>query len=220
MTIKAIIFDFGQVLNAPVDPTAEEARRGKLAGRLRLSAEALWPHLFEGEAARRWMTGRLDWDGFWTEVLAPAGIVDPAEIAAFAQSVFAGGDSLHPEMVALLAELRARGEYRLAVLSNASWTEEELARLLVEKYGLPKNTFDAVITSTSVGVVKPEPAIFWAALYRLGVRPEETIFADDLPSFAQGAAALGIHAFTFTTPADFRRFLRRHGVAVAAPAVE
>jgi putative hydrolase of the HAD superfamily len=220
MTIKAIIFDFGQVLNAPVDPAGDRARRRELAARLRLPAEALWPHLFESDAARRWMTGRLDWDGFWREVLAPAGIVDPAEVAAFAHSVFAGGERLHPDMVALLAELRGKGRYRLAVLSNASWTEEELARLLVEKYGLPEKSFDAVITSTSAGVVKPEPAIFQAALDRLGVRPEETIFADDLASFAQGAARLGIHAFTFTTPADFRRFLRRHGVDVAAPAVE
>jgi putative hydrolase of the HAD superfamily len=215
MTIRAIIFDFGQVLNAPEDAAADVARRAQLAGLLGVSPAELWPVLFEGEAARKWMTGNLSWDGFWREVLAPAGIVDPVEIARFADAVFAGGERIHPEMMALLHELK--GRYKLAVLSNASWTEEELSRLMVEEYGLPADfLFDAVITSASAGVVKPDPAIFRLALERLGVAPEEAIFTDDLASFTAAAAAVGLRTFTFTGPAGLRHFLRRHGVEVVA----
>jgi epoxide hydrolase-like predicted phosphatase len=216
MSIKAIIFDFGQVLNQVVDRDADAANRERLAGLLGIPPAELWPYLFEGEIAGRWMTGRLDWDGFWREALAPAGISDAAEIAAFANAVFVGGERIHPEMAALLDELK--GHYRLAVLSNASWSEEELRRLLVSDYGLAPGVFDEVITSASAGVVKPDPAIFRLALRRLGVRAKESLFIDDLVSFTRSAAALGIASHTFTDVAGLRRFLRYHGVAVAPPA--
>jgi epoxide hydrolase-like predicted phosphatase len=215
MTIKAIILDFGQVLNVAVDGRADAANRARLAELLDVPPGELWSHLFESEAARQWMTGRLTWDEFWRVSLAPAGITDPERIVAFADAVFVGGERAHPDMVALLAELK--GRYRLAVLSNAGWTEAELTELLVTQYGLPPGTFDEVITSFSVGLVKPDPAIFRLALERLGVQPEEALFTDDLPNFTRAAAELGIASFTFTGSAGLRHFLRQHGVAVAPP---
>src|SRR5688572_8573670 len=121
MTIRAIIFDYGQVLNAPADERWMGQHRARLAERLGVATDELWPHLFEGEAAQKWMTGRLSWDEFWVEALRPSGISDPAEIATFAHDVFKGGEQINPEMASLLAELK-RG-YKLAVVSNASWTE-------------------------------------------------------------------------------------------------
>jgi epoxide hydrolase-like predicted phosphatase len=113
-------------------------------------------------------------------------------------------------MASLLAELK--GGYKLAVVSNASWTEVELTKMLVEEHGLPADTFDVVVTSTSAGVVKPNPAIYQMALERLGVSPAEAIFTDDLANFTKGAARLGIHTHTFTTPAAFRAYLVKRGV--------
>jgi hypothetical protein len=52
MTIRAIIFDYGQVLNAPADDAWMAQHRSQLARRLGVTAEALWPYLFEGEAAQ------------------------------------------------------------------------------------------------------------------------------------------------------------------------
>lgn len=210
MTIRAILFDYGQVLNVPADEGWTGQHRAKLAERLGLTAGELWPYLFEGEAAQKWMTGRLTWDEFWVEVLRPAGITDPAEAAAFGDEVFKGGEQVNPAMSALLAELK--GRYKLAVVSNASWTEEELTAKLVEEHGLPADTFETVITSTTAGVVKPDTAIYWLALERLGVEPQEAIFTDDLLNFTRAAAALGIHTHTFTTPAAFRAYLVKMGV--------
>jgi epoxide hydrolase-like predicted phosphatase len=210
MTIRAILFDYGQVLNAPADERWMSQHRTRLAERLRIAADDLWPYLFEGEAAQKWMTGRLSWDEFWVEVLRPAGITDPAEIAVFAHEVFKGGEQINPEMASLLAELK--GRYKLAVISNASWTEAELTEMLVGEHGLPADTFDVVVTSTSAGVVKPDPAIYRLALERLGVRPSEAIFTDDLANFTKGAAKLGIHTHTFTAPAAFRKYLVKKGV--------
>ena len=210
MTIRAIIFDYGQVLNAPADELWMNQHRLRLAERLGVAADELWPHLFEGEAAQKWMTGRLSWDEFWVEVLRPSGITNPAEIATFAHDVFKGAEQINPEMKSLLADLK--GRYKLAVVSNASWTDAELTKILVEEHDLPADTFDVVVTSTSAGVVKPDPAIYRLALERLYVRPAEAIFTDDLVNFTKGAAKLGIHTHTFTTPAAFRKYLVKKGV--------
>lgn len=212
MSIKAIIFDYGQVLNAPRDVEQALENRVRLAARLGLSAEELWPYLFEGEAAARWMTGRLSWEKYWAAVLEPKGINDPDEQEAFAQAIFADTQHLHPEMVALLSELH--GHYQLAVVSNASWTDDELFHLLHgnNNHSLPAELFEVIVTSATFGAVKPAPEIFRHALERLGVRPEEAIFTDDLVSFTDSAARVGIHSHPFSTPAEFRRYLERMGV--------
>jgi len=213
MNIKAIIFDYGEVLTAAVDPDAERAKRSRLASKLNLQAEELWPTLFEGETARLWMTGQLDWDTFWHLVLEPYGITDPGDIQVFSREALPQPHQLHPEMGTLLAELN--GRYKLAVLSNSSWTEEKMQARLSGELGLPAGIFDVVVTSNSAGAVKPDSAIFLHTLSRLNVRPEEAIFTDDLPNFTHSATMVGIHAHTFTSPAAFRVFLEEMSVLQA-----
>ena len=208
--IKAIIFDFGDVLTAPVDRAANEAHRVMLAQQLNVPPEELWTYLFEGESSRKWMTGLIDWDEFWSDVLAPRGITDPEEVEAFASIVFSGSDKLNPEMMALLNDLH--GRYKLAVLSNASWTAEELERMLYNDHEVPQGFFDVIVTSVSAGAVKPDREIFQYVLTALNVRPEEAVFTDDLPNFIDAAVELGIHTQVFTSPENFRVFLLELGV--------
>ena len=208
--IKAIIFDFGDVLTAPLDRSANEAHRVMLAQQLNVSPEELWTYLFEGEPSRKWMTGLIDWEEFWVEVLAPKGITDPQEVEAFSNIVFSGTDHVNPEMMALLNELH--GRYKLAVLSNASWTTEELETILYNDHEIPQGLFDVVVTSTSAGAVKPDREIFQFVLSALDMRPEEAVFTDDLANFADAANELGIHAQLFTSPDNFRSFLNELGV--------
>lgn len=208
--IKAIIFDFGDVLNAPVDYEGVRAHREKLAQQLGLAVDELWPYLFGGSEARAWLTGQITQEAFWNAVLAPKGITDPAEVKQFSDVIFYGAQYLNPEMADLLLDLR--GNYQLAVLSNASWTEQELERIFYNDMDLPEGIFSVVVSSTTVGAVKPEAKIYRSALERLQILPEEAVFTDDMPEFAKAAAALGIHAHPFTTPKSFRRFLEKLGV--------
>ena len=115
-------------------------------------------------------------------------------------------------MGGLLAALKSR--YILAVVSNASWTEAEMRKMFYNDFGLPEDTFDVIVTSTTAGAVKPELAIFEEALARMGIEAEEAVFTDDMPQFTAAAASLGIHSQTFTTPARFRDFLASLGVQV------
>jgi len=210
MMIKAVIFDYGEVLNVMLDRTEEKAHRARIAKQLGLSPEEVWSYLFDGEASRGWMTGQLTWDEFWTQVLAPRGITDPAEVEAFSSTIFNGTKHVNPEMIEILFALR--GRYKLAVLSNTTWSEDKMRKRLYNDYELPDDLFDVVVTSRSVGFVKPEFDIFEIAIKRLGVKPEEIIFADDLPKFTAAAAQLGINTHTFTTPAKFRAYLEQMGV--------
>jgi len=142
-------------------------------------------------------------------VLHPKGITDPDEVKAFSEAVFEGSETVHPEMNALIEELY--GRYKLAILSNANWSEEELAMEIAERNGRPE-LFDAIITSATAGFAKPDPAIYYLVLERLNLTADSCIFTDDLAEFTAAAARLGFHSFTFTTPAEFRQFLENKGV--------
>jgi HAD superfamily hydrolase (TIGR01509 family) len=210
MTIRAIIFDYGEVLNATTNEEEVAFTRAEAAAELGIPPEELWTYLFDCEASKQWMTGELTWQEFWTTVLAPHGISDPEEVQAFSRRVLPVTTHLNPEMVQLLEVLKDR--YALAIVSNASWKEHEMRKMFYNDFELPDDTFDAIVTSTSVGVVKPDKEIFRHALTRLGVKAEEAIFTDDMPQFTAAAASLGIHCHTFTSPARFRAYLATFGI--------
>lgn len=88
-----------------------------------------------------------------------------------------------------LARLRRDG-YRLAVLSNADGTMEEL----IEQVGL-REYFEFVLDSGTVAWEKPDPRIFRDAVARLGVEPADALYAGDLYHVdVLGARAAGMDA--------------------------
>lgn len=94
-----------------------------------------------------------------------------------------------PDAAPALRELRARG-LRLVVLSN--WDGSLPDRL--EQAGLLA-LVDGVLSSAEVGVAKPAPAAFEAALERAGVGPAEALHAgDSLTNDVEGARAAGVRA--------------------------
>lgn len=89
-----------------------------------------------------------------------------------------------------------RGRVRLGLCSNWSWTPAALA--ILEATGL-RERLDALAISHDVGVRKPRPEIFTAALDALGVSPAETLHVgDNLEADVAGAAALGIRTVWLT----------------------
>jgi putative hydrolase of the HAD superfamily len=88
-----------------------------------------------------------------------------------------------------LVRLRGAG-LKLAVVSNSEGTIEQM---LIE-VGL-RELLDAVVDSTVVGAIKPDPRIFQIALDRLGVSPADALMVGDSPSAdVAGAQALQIRA--------------------------
>ena len=93
----------------------------------------------------------------------------------------------YPEVPDVLRRLRAGGA-RLAVVSN--W-DVSLHDVLV-RIGLSQ-LVETVLTSAELGVAKPDPAIFRAALERLSAAPEDALHVgDSLEADVHGARAAGV----------------------------
>ncbi len=91
--------------------------------------------------------------------------------------------------VEALDRLRGAG-LRLGVVSNSDGRVEEALRAA----GIG-DRFDVILDSALVGVEKPDPAIFRAALAALGVGPDEALYVGDLYDVdVVGARAAGMEA--------------------------
>ena len=91
----------------------------------------------------------------------------------------------------LARELRA--SHKLAILSNA---DRSLRERLETDIGI-HHLFDDIVCSAEVGMAKPEPAIYLLAAERLGLKPPECVFVDDLDTNVEAARQVGMHAVLF-----------------------
>ena len=112
--------------------------------------------------------------------------------------------SVAPSVAESLSRLRNQGLV-LGVVSNSDGRVEEA----LEAAGL-RSFFDVVVESALIGVEKPDPRIFQAALQRLGVAPEEAVYVGDLYSVdILGARAAGMDAVLLGNPGDTQVDCRR-----------
>lgn len=96
---------------------------------------------------------------------------------------------LHPQILPMLAELRARG-LSVGLISNCYSEEAEIIR---ESELFPY--FDAAMLSCEQGIQKPDEAIFKRCMERLSVRPEECLYIGDGGSYElETAKMLGMKA--------------------------
>jgi HAD superfamily hydrolase (TIGR01509 family) len=91
----------------------------------------------------------------------------------------------YPDTATVLAALHRRG-IRTGIVSNIAFD----IRPAFEALGAADDV-DAFVLSFEVGAVKPDPAIFAAALDRLGVTAERTLMVGDSDEADGGARALG-----------------------------
>ncbi len=96
-------------------------------------------------------------------------------------------DPIH-ETLRLAESLCESGRFTLGILSNNNalhWSALRPMLPVVEK-------FEHVFLSHEIGVKKPAPEAFHHALNRMAVRPERTIFIDDLADNILAAQRIGI----------------------------
>lgn len=98
----------------------------------------------------------------------------------------------NPLAVELIKELK--GQYVLGMLTNAPSRYSLDQRF---KPGELDELFEVVVISGEVGWDKPAPEIYTMTAEKLGVLPEEVLFIDDVPSFTEAAAAIGMKTVTY-----------------------
>lgn len=114
---------------------------------------------------------------------------------------------LVPEVTEILCRLRAT--FRVVLATNAT----SRLPLDIESLGL-SNRFHAVANSSRLGVAKPDPAFFQAALQLAGVAPAAALFIDDTPENVSSASRLGIASHHFRSPSLMAEFLEQHHALV------
>jgi 2-haloacid dehalogenase len=72
--------------------------------------------------------------------------------------------------------------------------------------------FSGIVVSGKVGMLKPDPAIYYLALDRFRLAPRETLFIDDRIINVEAALSVGMRAHLFTTAEDLEARLCREGL--------
>ena len=83
--------------------------------------------------------------------------------------------------------------YRLYILSNYS---DYMLKGTADKLTFLKY-MDGIVFSCQVKELKPEPAIYRVLLEKYGLKPEESVFIDDMEENCASAEKQGIHAVCF-----------------------
>jgi epoxide hydrolase-like predicted phosphatase len=95
------------------------------------------------------------------------------------------------------------------LLSNTNAMHIDFIR---ERYEFPSVVRGAIL-SHEIGIRKPDPAIYRAAMKLSGTKPEETVFVDDLHPNVESAKKLGMIAIRFKGAEDLRRRFESLGIA-------
>jgi putative hydrolase of the HAD superfamily len=204
---EVILFDYGNVIEGPLNAQAFQADLAGLASEYGLSdGRALWNHFYLCDAWEQAKRGKMTRSDYWLDRLGVLGISDEQGRSDFKQRLHRNR-GLRPEMHRLLRELH--GRYRLAMISNSS--RPDLEQYLTERRGLA-GLFEVVVSSADVGLAKPDPAIYKLALDLLRIKPDQALFVDDLVRNTEAAEALEIPSIVFTTPESLRDEFVRRGI--------
>jgi transcription antitermination factor NusB len=160
----------------------------------------------EPERVRRANDGTLTDEEWHAEVAAELAArhgCDPAEVLR----VWApDGFRIDDEVVALVRAVRAGGAATACVSNATTRLEDDLEERAIA------DAFGVVVNSSRVRAVKPDAAIFLAAVEALGVAPGDCLFVDDRAENVAGALAVGMPAVRFTTAGRLAATLRRVGL--------
>jgi FMN phosphatase YigB (HAD superfamily) len=211
MPPRILYFDLGKVLLE----FCHERMCRQMAEVAGIPAEAVREALFSDEGCKaaqiRYESGQISTEEFFEYFgVATKTAPDRVKLAAAVCDIF---DPIEP-MWQLVRRLAAAGN-RLAILSNTNPVQWEYivdGRYPLLAAGRPGSAFDWVILSYEVKSMKPDAAIYAAAIARAGVEPSEVFFTDDRLENVDGARAVGIDAVHFTGAENLIAELQRRRV--------
>jgi putative hydrolase of the HAD superfamily len=116
--------------------------------------------------------------------------------------------SLNAPAIDVLARVKAAG-HKTLLLSN---TDPERFAFVQTRF--PEILFfDDYVLSYELKLLKPDPAIYLAAVRLAGVSPQECVFIDDMEENIAGAVAAGLAGIHYTPATDLAAELRKLGAA-------
>ena len=193
MAIRAVIFDYGQVL-CTQNPAAHQ-RLCQITG---LDAAAFDRLYWRDRHA--YDLGLFDGHGYWTKFARDSGLdFTPEQIDALIETDVLMWTSINQPMLAWATALQQTG-LLTAILSNMG--PEVLATMRQEFAWL--TDFSQLTWSCELGIAKPDPAIYQLTCDKLGVLPGEALFLDDKIENIRAAEQLGLQAIQFRSVDQLR----------------
>lgn len=194
MTPSFLYFDLGNVLLS----FSHERMCAQMAAVAGVAPELVRRALFEstGETSvqRRFERGDLNALAMYEHFCKAVGVrPDREELFAAASDMFAE----MPDSVAIIERLAAAGR-RLGVLSNTN--PIDWGFVTAGRFPFLNRCFEQAALSFEVRAMKPDRAIYEAAVERAGVLANEVFFTDDREENVAGALAAGLDAVLFTSP--------------------
>ncbi|MEM5792987.1 MAG: HAD-IA family hydrolase [Candidatus Aenigmatarchaeota archaeon] len=196
--IKGIIFDFSGVFT--IDGTFESFVK-KYSGKYKVNEQDFLK--FTIDIWKPVELGKVDSKVFW-EKLSNFLNCSPKEIRENMIKHY----KPRRGMVKIAKSLK--GRYKLGIISNhmRDWFEESFKNMGLE------GIFDVVVTSYKFGLAKPDPRIYNLTLDRMGTKPWETIFVDDLERNIKSAEKIGIKSIIFRNDRQIKKEFCRIGIKV------
>jgi glucose-1-phosphatase len=193
--VKAVIFDVGRVL-VHWEPAV-------VLDGIRQVSQVDIPQLREIWRAvdHDLGTGALDRRAFHRYLVEQAGTTPDWDQF---YDAFCRGLCRHDEMLAYAAKLHASG-VPIGIISNTNDVHTVWLREHVPEFA----RFQAVVFSSDVGLLKPDPAIFRVALERLAVRPQDALFVDDIGEYVAAAEGTGMAGIVHVSPQDTQAAVSR-----------
>jgi putative hydrolase of the HAD superfamily len=182
---RCVILDIGGVLEL----TPETGWVGRWERRLGLPTGAVHERL--GEVWEAGSVGAVSEPEVRDQV-ADRLRLDAVDVEAFMADLWAEYlGTPNNELIAYVRGLRSR--CRLGILSNSfvGAREREVAAYHFDEL------VEQIVYSHEIGVCKPDPRAFEVTCARLGVRPEDCLFVDDIGVNVEAAQAVGMQAHLF-----------------------
>src|SRR6266516_1898016 len=182
MAIRAVVFDIGGVLEITPDLGIDrlwETRLGLPAGEILVRMRDIW---------RGGSIGTITLDDVH-EALRDRLELDDQTLAQYMADLWREYlGTANNELIEYARRLRPR--YRTGIVSNSFVGAREREQAA---YGF-EDLVDEIVYSHEAGMTKPDPRSYALACARLGTRPGETGFVDDVDLCVAGAREAGIHA--------------------------
>ena len=199
MTVKAIVFDLGGVIFTS-DGWSYETRE-RLAKELNINSRILQDFWFERRD--KMITGKMTEDEYLKEFLTKTKMtISLDKMKEFIRS----NNIIDNEMLDLLKQLKKN--YPVFALTNdvSEWLEYRINKFNLNQY------FDLIISSSDVGLAKPDVAMYECLLEKLNLKPEEIVFIDNRKENIVAAVNLGIKSFHFTNREKFQEWLKEEKI--------
>jgi putative hydrolase of the HAD superfamily len=197
VTAPVLLVDYGMVISESQPPQSLRAMAALAGLELPEFVKGYWEHrpaYDRGTSAR----------AYWSAVIGRPLGGDPL-LEQLTRLDLASWSHLNRDTLRVLGAAHERGS-TMSLLSNAP---HDLAAMLSEHPALAD--FDHLIFSSRLGVVKPERAVFDAAVDLIQRRPAEVVLIDDRQANVEGAIKAGLQAVLFTSAEQLRSELLDRG---------